>query len=707
MMSIPLPISVIAKMSPEDKNKYMASLDPDIRARIEDRIKSSNLNVEMLDTTPSVGGYLKGQANKVEPGSPDIPSDDTDAIEEQIEKWKGRLGTLAGVGATMVDAANMAEPANTKVGVGAGAGAVQGAVAGGAMGPVGMIGGAIVGGLTGAFKSAEQKEEYEMEEARRRKEQLSGLRTAPLMRERGGLAASESGMTEDILLQTEEGEILLLPDGRLVDAMADKTHKEIKDRMHVTDVVPDPTFVFSNSDKEVIDLSKYADDIFKHTKGVYSEDGNTPMQVIKVGDILGKKGKVTPAALVKRRVRRLFPIIEKPREDFEVRTNQENLRRRGEVLQLIMRIQEGVYEPLTFEAPEFMEQGGFPGSPSLNKLLKLSPQARTEYLANLPEDQRTILNERLRSHQQHIGLGDMTDKVNTALDGASGSGGGWTDGPSDSRGGWTDGPSGSGGPDVEIDSPYDGANPLDRVDPILKQQRKGVDSTYETLMGEAEGQFSKQRMRNLGSLASKIIGSARQDSTTEPARISDRYIDGMFPTIQESEINEQIQRMRRRTNRAMRLISDGGVSASRLGSAMSPFLGATTDAEGDIRSRGLTFNKQQAGRTAQERKKVLDHNMVEEANARNSTRTNRNLMAADQTEAVSDFMEGQGSLENAMAERRSQLMKWREDSKQNISNSEFEKIIRDDEREMKKKWFEQNKKMIEKSINDLIGNFTI
>jgi hypothetical protein len=59
----------------------------------------------------------------------------------------------------------------------------------------------------------------------------------------------------------------------------------------------------------------------------YSEEGNTPMQKITVGDLLGESGKFTPAELADK-VRKKYKVKENPRELIEEATNVENARSR-------------------------------------------------------------------------------------------------------------------------------------------------------------------------------------------------------------------------------------------------------------------------------------------------------------------------------------------------------------------------------------------
>lgn len=288
--------------------------------------------------------------------NPNIPADDPRndpsvlakdaALKSQTNRVMDRLSTLATVASTFTDMANLSDPSQTEIAPGA----ISGALGGAAAGPMGIL----IGGATGALKAANIRSGYDQAQEGVTKRKLATLTVAPSSMETGGIGDPEAEVS--IPVQEEKGEMMLFPDGRLVEAMASKTHKQM-DSKEVTDFIDPGTVVFSNSKKRLIDLSKIKDDIFTITKGDYSENGNVPGETITYGDIFGTKGKKTPAELA-RMVQKQTPIVEEPLEQFEVETNAEHMKRRQELLTPILQMQEGVYKKLQFEKPVKYEKGG-------------------------------------------------------------------------------------------------------------------------------------------------------------------------------------------------------------------------------------------------------------------------------------------------------------------------------------------------------------
>lgn len=201
-----------------------------------------------------------------------------------------------------------------------------GTLAGIGGGPLGMLAGAASGALT-SVGSANAYENYR---------NLSN----PDVLDKGVYPKAymeEGGNTGYNSIQAEEGELMLFPEGDIVDVLADDKHKNMKSSK-VTDMVPDGTYVFSNKLEVDTRKIKEEDDIIASYPGTYSEQGNTPMQYIKLTDVLGK-GKMTFAEAVDK-IRKKIPTMDDIKDITTTQTNDMNVESRNPYLMKLMEMQE-------------------------------------------------------------------------------------------------------------------------------------------------------------------------------------------------------------------------------------------------------------------------------------------------------------------------------------------------------------------------------
>lgn len=738
-----LPIEELLKMPPDELQSYLGTLADDQRQEVENRISNAR-SVPALpggDITKSRIESLTGLRDALSVAPKATPSldqnvDEGVSFKESTRMLGDRLTTLAGIAGTVTDVANMSDPSRTDVKTGAIAGALTGAAGGAALGPIGAVGGALFGAITGAIKSGSQREAYETEEQRRLDNLLTGLRR-PVMQEKGGLATDPTA--PEIAAQNEEGEILLLPDGRLVDSMATKKHKEM-DTDDVTDIQPNPTFVFSNSKKRLINLSKIKDDIFTITRGNYSEDGNTPMETIRMGDVYGDSGEATPAEIAKS-IRKKTPIIEKPVEDMERRTNSENLRRRAELLRPIMLMQEGAYTKFEFKNPPKFEEGGCPPGYLLNDegdcvpmisakdLAQMSPEAATNYALQLPADQqdraigRTIdylldpslqhgnlpakLPTRTPSVTYNGSVSDILDRRDRKVSPVS------MLAPRELKPiTGLDLPLISKGPATTTPVTPTGGTSTVSTDPLfgtirdkLAKDEEQVETDYNEAAARASQGYRSKRLRNLGVLATKLTAIGAQNPNVTPDIQGTEFIDGMFPRVTESDIQGQVNPLRNSQNRVLEAINSSGISGSQVGSAIASTQANLLDTEGRIRSSAEATNRSQNARRYEALRNVVTTNRSKQVSAENATRSGRNRLVSAIGTAGAEFITAQGGLENAIETRMNQLEQWRQQSKSRISESEFETLMREEEVKLRKAWFDQDKAFITKEVDRLIQNF--
>lgn len=201
-----------------------------------------------------------------------------------------------------------------------------GALTGIGGGPLGIAAGALSGGLS----SAARYQDYINQQAY----------STPDVTKKGvspNAFMEEGGATPFTKVQTEKGEVILLPNGTLVDVLAVRPHsKEKKDK--VTDMLMEGSYVFSH--KLQLDTRKLSDkeDILAQFPGVYSEQGNAPMEEFRLTDILGKK-KMSFADAVKL-IRKKIPTQDASKDIFVEQSNAMNKETRIPYLMKLMEMQE-------------------------------------------------------------------------------------------------------------------------------------------------------------------------------------------------------------------------------------------------------------------------------------------------------------------------------------------------------------------------------
>lgn len=750
-------------MPPEEREAYINSLPEEIREKVRQRVAEYRPAPDLLPSLP-LPDKLEPQnperQNPVERPQPPSPDQLEPNLPEEKEKkeydpsrFLNRLETLAGVTGTMMDMANMQDPSASDEGVGAAAGALKGIAAGAALGPLGMIGGAFIGGISSAIQAGNQREAFEEQERLRRQTLLSGLRINPSMREKGG--AVQADQVEKVPVQAEKGEVILTPDGKLVNVMATDTHKQQKAKLKkkkgsaknaamITDVMENESFVFSNSKKRLIDLSKIADDILTVTQGRYSEDGNTPGKTITMGDIFGRKGKITPADAAKK-IRRMFPIVEEPVEDVEKRTNAENLRRRAELLKPIMLMQEGVYRPVEIGKPVYMEQGGFPslslfpaplssqdppktrqvdedwlleavlggrpllqssGTPppretipglDVNRIMdllkQLSPADRGQFLSELPEATRQKVQQALAK------IASTEYSMFAAEDSAT---------PTTPAAPAT--PASPTTP-AESTAPATPATPekedsiFDRYGPILDERSKRIDADYAESLAGANKLFRNNRFRNLGILAADMAKIGAQNPNVTPVREGQEFVSQMFPEISESQVRAQIAPLAKRSARALEAINNSGIAGSKVGSAIAPILANELEAEARIRSQAVTTNQNQRAKRYATLNKIINTNRANEINALNETTSNRNQLANQLGDEFGQYVAAAGSIEQAIQERMDELKKWRQENKDKITEQQLDIEMRKEKRAMEVEWRKRQEDTIRKAVESIVDKY--
>ena len=140
----------------------------------------------------------------------------------------------------------------------------------------------------------------------------------PFNMEDGGFVSLFGEGTEPI--QTEKGEVVVLPDLSITKVGAKKKHKKMKDD-EVTDLLPEGSYVFSAKSKIT---QKEAEDIKLGRTPMKYEEGKMPSQPEEINFAeYVTKSKQTPAEIAKN-IAKEFPIYEEEGDILTKRANAEN-----------------------------------------------------------------------------------------------------------------------------------------------------------------------------------------------------------------------------------------------------------------------------------------------------------------------------------------------------------------------------------------------
>ena len=206
----------------------------------------------------------------------------------------------------------------------------QGALGGALTGIGGGLPGMILGGLFGGLKSARLAEDYEKTKSLSQELNMANKTVMPTQyMEDGGPVRYKD-------VRTEVGEVIYLPNGDIVDVLASDKHSEQDDK-EITDKVEEGSYIFS--DKLEIDPKKLSeeDDLIALFPGTYSEQGNTPMQEIRLTDIIGED-KITFAEATKK-VQKKITTLEDVKDIFTTQSNALNVETRIPYIMRLMELQ--------------------------------------------------------------------------------------------------------------------------------------------------------------------------------------------------------------------------------------------------------------------------------------------------------------------------------------------------------------------------------
>lgn len=141
--------------------------------------------------------------------------------------------------------------------------------------------------------------------------------------EEGGEVDADMQEEAHVPVQTELGELAVLPDLKIVKVNAKKKHKNMKDSK-VTDILPSGTFVASNNERMAVTKKEAEKLSFGYEAGEYEEGkaGKIPNEQT-LSDIMNKN-KMTPAQILKQ-VEKKYKTSSRDGDAFTDLANAENL----------------------------------------------------------------------------------------------------------------------------------------------------------------------------------------------------------------------------------------------------------------------------------------------------------------------------------------------------------------------------------------------
>lgn len=282
-----------------------------------------------------------------------MQKDKSDQIGRETIKKTGdkAFGVLQGAGilGNVMQATSDIPGQRPNVGQSAIGGALSGLSSGAAFGPIGALLGAGIGGVGGFISGSKNLEEHLLQLNQEQEANIASKTIQPTSYKPGGVVG-QSG------IQTELGEIALIPElMELVATAAKKQHKDMDSKL-VTDFFNKGTIIFSN--KKMFDPTKISDKVIGYGQGHYEENKTYAPEQITIGDKFGDE-EVTYAEAAKKLKNKIKVSDGKNKDIFDDITDSENKLTRMMYLNELIASQQGIdlldSEPA--EVPKF-EYGG-------------------------------------------------------------------------------------------------------------------------------------------------------------------------------------------------------------------------------------------------------------------------------------------------------------------------------------------------------------
>lgn len=247
-----------------------------------------------------------------------------------IDKTKNTVTQGAGIFGNLLQATSSLPGQEPNVSQSAFGGALSGLSSGMAFGPLGALFGAAIGGIGGYASGSKNLEEYLTGLNEEQKMNLMSKTVEPTMYDEGG-------EVKDAGVQTEVGEIILLPSTlELVRSAAKKDHEDM-DSSHISDFLPEGSEVFSTKLK--FDPTKIKEKVVGQGYGHYTEEKTYAPEEMEIEDKFGNK-EVSFAEAAEILKKKISVVGNSSKDIFDKITDAENKETRSMYLNVLIEEQD-------------------------------------------------------------------------------------------------------------------------------------------------------------------------------------------------------------------------------------------------------------------------------------------------------------------------------------------------------------------------------
>lgn len=562
-----------------------------------------------------------------------------DPNQDIIAGAKSRLSNVLGfAGNTLFAGAQTGTP---NPAMGALGGAIAGLSTGGTIG-------SIFGALDGLITTGQARSDFEQTQEDRNMRYIKDRTFMPEYAADGGLFSDK--------LQTEDGEVLVLPTLEISKVKATKKHKDMKPT-EVTDIVPQGTVVFSN--QKTIDLKKYKDVKLSDAVSFYDDNEVYEYGELTVGDVLGDSGKITFAEAAEK-AKKYYPTTTEKNLVAE-QTNELNLAARAPIIGFLFGVQSG--EDINMKKETVPKAAkGWPNYKEMLKQLGLVDEEELEpgmtSFSNIPKNY-TNPSPNLNPYNPYETIMDPSQVSVPALDP-----------PILDRL-----PTLSGGVTSNAEnrislSPKDqttqGASTTQAVNPAgissselsIKELTDYLKGKYGERRGELDTRFKKDQediaslikrknANNALQLGTQALFSGVQSGYSNPALESTSLIDDQFRDIPASLVDQEAQKLGAGANSTIQALSAAGLSPGDIARYSSGVTENVLNAQGDLRSKNLQLsNANNKGKIAAYRD-VIQGNNQKLADSENKLRDFNNKRFADIGGFINNYLTDKNSIADA------------------------------------------------------------
>jgi len=505
---------------------------------------------------------------------------------------KTALGAIGLAGNTIMGAGIMeANPVTATVG-----GAVGGLASGG---PLGSVIGAL-GGLVHANQVASDQDRIDYEKKKRLRENVF----MPEIARNGGIFGDA--------IQAEEGEQIVIPTGEISDVNATKRHDKMKNN-EVTDIVPHGSIIFS--DRKEINLDKFKDHELVRPLTYYSDDHNYEFKGITVGDILGKKGKISFAEAAKR-IKKYYPTSDE-KSSIAEETNILNKEARTPAIDFLFKLQSGAKINKKEVAIPKAEDGWPPkkyidpvtgneiDEDAFNAIYGIYSNNNRDPGDFSASPQWDIFNVNRHDLSSQYAFDDTypdqpQENSNNSV-------------PGKNAVAFDDAIPGSKSNDIIGDK-------FDSVRKKLFGQKEMLDERAKIDRNKLKNLISGKNINNALQLGNQFIFSGLQSGQVNPAYESTSLIEDQYKGIPQSLVDQELNSIASSANSTINALAASGANPGEISSYASKVTANVLDAQNRLRSNALRIgsdnNKQKIG----EFRNVIQRNNEKEAFAENHLR---------------------------------------------------------------------------------------